>query len=111
MSPERDSSSPVTQPGLAGSPRANQWAMSRGTRGRRVLPPRWDGASVVVSWVQSQGKLYRQRELTGDSELALPLLQASMCAPSVAMSSSPVAPSMHTPPHGQRSLKPSMQTV
>lgn len=29
MSPESDSSSPVTQPGLSGSPRANQWGMSR----------------------------------------------------------------------------------
>lgn len=80
MSPESDSSSPVTQPGLAGSPRANQWAMSRGTRGGRVLPPRWDGASVVVSWVQSQGKLYRQMELTGDSALASSAAGVYVCA-------------------------------
>lgn len=39
------------------------------------------------------------------------LSRVSTCVPSVAMSSSPAAPSTHTHPHGRRSLRPSMLTV
>lgn len=113
MSPKGDFWSPVTQPSIVRGrlSQSQSVGLEPGIIGGSEWSPTVGPVLAVISGCKVKEACSRQMEWVKVSAFARPLLQASTCVPSAAMSCSPVARSTHTHPHGQHLLKPSTRTV